>query len=254
VLYSATRFRNVVDPLDRVYGIMQVFEFHLGESAEPEHTFSLVQLEIQLGAALNKRSPVWAQLFVRSRAAQPGRCWLVDQCSSILERLCYAETLPKSSCAIHVDAAGLTQFKGNACQFQSMMQFCRVASVPLIRRDGSQPTRTMLDIMLGATNLDLESICWSLRNMAAPNDTLKDQLGEELAKLFGPDLYVLSIGVLAEAAEDDTDESLGVIVVRMSSRRQVTWQRIGICLWKSATNNFTSIYGNLWNPHVGVLD
>jgi len=253
VLYSATRFRTATDPLDRVYGIMQVFEFQLGESIEPERKFTLEQLQIQLGAALNRRSPVWAQLFVRSQAAQPGRCWLVDQYSSIPQRLCFAETNPKSNCTIDVDAAERAHFKGKACRFQQMAEIWRSASLMLTESNEYEGDCAVQDILLDVTNLNLPAIAHSVRNLTVAKDPRSHQLGDELVKLFGEDLYILSIGVLVEAADDDGDESVGVIALRMNDGDQTTWQRIGVCLWSSAREDLLPMQGIVWHSFEGVL-
>ena len=55
---------------DRVYGIMQVFDFKLGNSAprmEVNRTFSLKELNDQLGAALLQKDPVLSQMYIYQR-------------------------------------------------------------------------------------------------------------------------------------------------------------------------------------------
>ena len=45
LLYSAARYRSTLEPLDRIYGIMQAFGLRLGSSREPEKYFTLPELE-----------------------------------------------------------------------------------------------------------------------------------------------------------------------------------------------------------------
>lgn len=90
LLYVATRFRSSRDPLDRIYGIMQVFGFRLGEAAEPHRTFTLSQIENLDGETLISLSTVRAQLFVHTRPIEPGNCWRVDHYSQIPNKMIFA--------------------------------------------------------------------------------------------------------------------------------------------------------------------
>lgn len=65
-LYRATTHRKPSNDLDAVNGIMQIFDFRLGQSSpgtEPEAVFTLAELEDELGPALMERSPVLSQCF-----------------------------------------------------------------------------------------------------------------------------------------------------------------------------------------------
>lgn len=68
-LYNAATLRRPKRETDRIYGIMQVFGFRLGESdpaAEPGVQFTLAELEEQLGAALVQFNPILSQSFINA--------------------------------------------------------------------------------------------------------------------------------------------------------------------------------------------
>jgi hypothetical protein len=52
-MYRETRY-----DLDQIYGIMQIFGLKLGNIVDPEGAYTLKDLIWQLGAALNRNSPV----------------------------------------------------------------------------------------------------------------------------------------------------------------------------------------------------
>lgn len=69
-IYGVACFRQTTSPLDRIYGIMQIFGLNLGGSAHP----TLESLEARLGEQLNVHSPVHAQLFVHLQPARHRCC------------------------------------------------------------------------------------------------------------------------------------------------------------------------------------
>ncbi|KAF8852554.1 hypothetical protein BDZ45DRAFT_730116 [Acephala macrosclerotiorum] len=236
VVYSASCHRNSIDINDRIYGIMQVFDFKLGTSREPHRIFTLEQLEIQLGAALNLRSPVWAQLFVHSHPSQAGKAWLVDQYATVPQQLLFAETIPESMCTITVDDTETALFKGRMCSFQSMCQLWRDASGSLNREDGSSYSAVQT-ILLDATVPYLTELPNSLRNLSSVKDARYHVLADALLSFYGHDLHMLLVGKLLEATDDDQDESVGIIVSQINHQGHTKWQRLGLSLWSSTSES-----------------
>lgn len=87
ILYTGARFRNTTFELDRVYGIMQTFEIHLGTSVEgaENQIFTLVELEDQLGAALMEKWPIRSQFHIHTKAAALGKSWRISETSGFPE-------------------------------------------------------------------------------------------------------------------------------------------------------------------------
>ena len=84
-LLAAARFRTTRNEEDRVYGIMQVFEFQLGASApdvDPNRVFGLKELLDQLGAALLDKKPILSQA-IALRGHNLVKGWKLNRCSTI---------------------------------------------------------------------------------------------------------------------------------------------------------------------------
>lgn len=118
VLYSAAGYRKTSRGEDRVYGIMQVFGFKLGKSAEPNRDFTLSDLELQIAAALNKKSPIWAQLFTHMDIPEHGRHWCISQGSRTVSPLVIIN--PQSQCRITLDTTNRAIFEGPMCSFSQL--------------------------------------------------------------------------------------------------------------------------------------
>ncbi|KAL8791210.1 MAG: hypothetical protein Q9213_000167 [Squamulea squamosa] len=85
-LLTASGNRTTVHDEDRVYGIMQVFDLQLGNSApdsDPNQHFSLEELNDQLGAALLTKEPVLSQMHFYGGVVAPGKGWRFDRTSTM---------------------------------------------------------------------------------------------------------------------------------------------------------------------------
>ena len=83
ILLKASRNRTVNPAYinDRVYGIMQIFDFKLGRAAPdcpPDVEYNLDDLEDQLGAALLSQSPIMSQMFFHTEPAPAGKGWRIS--------------------------------------------------------------------------------------------------------------------------------------------------------------------------------
>ncbi|KAK8103583.1 uncharacterized protein PG998_010616 [Apiospora kogelbergensis] len=74
-LLAGSADRTTIYPCDRIYGIMQVFEFKLG-NASPEvekRTYSVEELQEQLGVCVLESHPISSQLVAHRDTGQLGR-------------------------------------------------------------------------------------------------------------------------------------------------------------------------------------
>ena len=77
-LLTAAGNRTTRHEEDRVYGIMQVFEFQLGSSApdvDENYSFSLEELNDQLGMALFAKDPILSQMYINEGKVEPNKGW-----------------------------------------------------------------------------------------------------------------------------------------------------------------------------------
>lgn len=142
ILYTLASKRTTREPCDRIYGIMQVFGFRLGSSAaeiDPDATFTLPELETQLGAELLRELPLMSQLPVHTELIPFGQAWRVHR-SSVMPDL--ARELPyyhtssiwgrfEATCDLSTttqDDTTWARFDGPMLSFNRLMEVCRTVN------------------------------------------------------------------------------------------------------------------------------
>ncbi|KAK8051742.1 hypothetical protein PG993_003127 [Apiospora rasikravindrae] len=88
MLLAASHRRQCSEATDRVRGIMQVFDLQLGESspnATPGKTYSLPELEDELGGALLQRYPISSLLIAQSRSCLPRKAWRISSDMTLMK-------------------------------------------------------------------------------------------------------------------------------------------------------------------------
>jgi hypothetical protein len=150
---ACARFRTSEFELDRVYGIMQIFgdEFQVGKARvgnpgrEPADTqsFTLTELEDELGALILEKFPSTSQLFQHDTPALAGRAWRICGAASVPRQLGFASGsfndglsmlnkdvfFPKAQCTLSArhGAASATwaTFRGRVCPFDRIVASSR---------------------------------------------------------------------------------------------------------------------------------
>ncbi|KAF2252737.1 hypothetical protein BU26DRAFT_600993 [Trematosphaeria pertusa] len=245
-LYGAARFRSASQPPDRIYGIMQVFGLRLGESSAPGHSFSLAQLEFQLGQALNERSPILAQLFVHLTAAD-GHTWRISENSTTPERG-RGVVQPKQLCEISADETGRMMFYGKSCYWPDLVRYWEAiknqrirqgkAFTPSIHLDqGTSVARRMPKLWL-SLNLDFGKehdviAQWIVTECKCP--VRAAHLGETKGLFLGRAVTFQVAVILADLE--------GI----------AEWSRLGFCMWENSVLDPPATYGDVWSPFEGHL-
>lgn len=241
VLYSIARFRRTRHPLDRVYGIMQIYGLRLGESAQPGNSFTLDELEDQLAVALNAKSPLYAQLLVHTEPSQPGKCWRVNPFS---EAPTLADRIVKANdqCQIRLSDLGRGVFQGRACNFgDAVVTMWRKAS-------GNRPVE---EILLDASELADQHFPLSSRLLSGNMDERQHLTAEKLVRLLGDRMIIALLGTGMQHRQGRMMAvSVGLILVCHCQSDEVYWQRIGICAWESAAEHGCE---DMWFDFEGVL-
>ncbi|CAD0113976.1 unnamed protein product [Aureobasidium uvarum] len=83
VQYGMAYHRVTKRPLDRVYAIIQIYGFRLGESLQPGVAVTLGDLELQLAQQLTFRSSMLSQWFVHTARPPEHRSWMISQRSHV---------------------------------------------------------------------------------------------------------------------------------------------------------------------------
>ena len=271
LLYSAASYRSTRDPLDRIYGIMQVYDLRLGTSAEPNKSFTVTELEDQLGAALNAVSPIAAQSHVHTIPQQPDKTWRVGQ-KSLLPNPFNITTFHDSRCKIFFDKTQRPRFQGQVCNVNRLAEFWTEASLlqdQLLSnyRDPSTfmhySTYLYLDAIVGSSSKDfalhdLPRASCDCHKCQQSTVVEKDAVKAFLGKFPQPlsDYRILFLGnkrvhrfvgpwkslsVLARA---------GILANNAEFNGKSFWKRVGIVCWEkrvSVLPNENDL-DDLWHP------
>lgn len=110
VQYGIARYCETKHPLDRVYGIMQIYNLRVGEAARPGAKLTLDEF----AATISSDSPVLGQLFVHSTRPDYMKSWRITQYSTVPRGLLsYRFNDTEQLCSIVVDTAWRATAKGN---------------------------------------------------------------------------------------------------------------------------------------------
>lgn len=245
VLYSATRFRNARDPLDCVYGIMQVFDLRLGEAANPGGNYTLEDLETQMTVALIGKSVIWAQLFVHTHPPRPGKSWVISPYSIFPQRIDFIGMRTEPHAAVVIDTEDRLSFTGGWCAFSALLTVLNNASGP-----------SGYDIFLDSSPDDQSSIPTQLLDPQTiyTSDEHFDELSKHLLRLYPIGLEVWFLGVILGEGDKDEDLGIGLLVLPRADRHNSSttgdpiWRRIGLCIWSETTDDEPDSveFENLW--------
>jgi hypothetical protein len=239
--YSAARFRKTTRAEDRIYGIMQIFGLRLGTSVDPGRSFTLPELEEQLGGELITKSPVLAQLFVHTRPVPKQTSWRPGPFSEA-PGLTNELTIHRIQIQVEISLSkpGIPYFKGSACQFKHLAGRWETAKVDP-RWHPSYRVHTFQLILLDVTE-EMKGTTAEELGAGRALDPWQTEEQHTLAKavlqLFAPDdVYVVLLGTTDyyQRAErggvSGLKYSIGLIVLREQHDDRHYWRRLGICFW-----------------------
>ncbi|KAF2246493.1 hypothetical protein BU26DRAFT_606737 [Trematosphaeria pertusa] len=236
-LYGSARFRECIDPLDRIYGIMQIFGFRLGAACDPSREYTLDNLEHQFATRINAGSPIMGQLFVHTEPVDLGKCWRISQNSHIRTALRLMSTMTLNLAQIRLDDSEQPVFAGPACDFRQIAQQWTMAEEknegwPFWGVDGA-----VHFIALDENEYWYSRIPEDLRHIETENFALNQSLSNLLLEISEDELQILLLGQLLDP--EDEEEAfpptmpgcVGILVRRVVFRERVAWQRLGLCVW-----------------------
>ena len=260
ILYTIASHRVTSRPVDRVYGIMQVFDFQLGISsphADPGASPDLQQLELQLGRELITRYPIMSQLHVHTRPAERGQAWRVSNSSrvpALASKVGYYVTSSflgdhKTLCQFmptDVDDKPCASFTGRMCYFEVLQQTWSTVDRRTLHRS-KKGTQSTQQIVIDSSEL----LPFSLFQHDPTQDLIRDarqhRLAAELVNLCSQRGLLISVLLLGLFSDDrHTEEwwklaggsnpdfngnrfNIGLILVQESNAE--VWSRLGICIW-----------------------
>ncbi len=284
LLYPAAYHRTCSEPLDRIYGIMQVYGFKLGASSEPGGLFTLAELEDQFGEALNRIAPMTAQTHVHTTPPPLGSAWRPSS-SSMLPEIYIMSRRVDTMCSITC-IKGRPFFKGKSCSLETLHNFWvqgNALNESLYHViDIKHWQHYLISIHLDATQKGTQSSLASLiqfhnsreparscpcKSCAKRSKEQKDGLARFLGTLPGPiaDYSVLLLGSgtitqLTRASEGTNGTippgnhgsnsytvatRLGILVLKPRSNGKA-WRRVGIVSWETGRGDLKPVHERLW--------
>ena len=245
ILYT----RRTKHELDRIYGIMQIFDLRLGSTAQgaEDKAFTLLELEYQLGAALLEKWPVKSQFHIHMKPVALGQSWHISESSEFPE-LCLEYERPSEGwfnpqcrlSTLEVGEATWGYFKGKACRFEELAAAWKHWSYYHPRR--AWPSRTTFIstdlplqwIALDATDALRESpsSLKALNQLITPRDETQHEVCSTLVQMFGHRIIVLAMS-----------QEAGLILLRGQAGEFQYWQRLGICCWSAHETDDDFILG-----------
>ncbi|KAF2122739.1 heterokaryon incompatibility protein-domain-containing protein, partial [Lophiotrema nucula] len=253
LLYAQARHRVASRTEDRVYGIMQVFRFRLGRSSiswNKMQTFSLPDLELQLGVSLAASFPILSQLHVHSRVVTGRQAWRVSHTSmspgwdtEVPFRL-HSRHLPSVAAQLSVkeirivdpSTSNLTNrvfhgfFQGKTCAFDVLSKYWTgpPGDFSNLQRDLGFEFQIALDksSLFTKEKLGIPWTTWQVPRGQPQIDLLVAMMRQFLETKVKAKVLMLGGGQSAKIT------LYGVVVIECHDEQLGTWwARIGICNW-----------------------
>ena len=236
-LYTGARYRRTRSAMDRVYGIMQVFDVHLGDSADGR-TDSLPELEDRLGTALMIRWPIRSQYHVHTKPVAFGRGWHISEYSALPEDITpepdygtevYARDVAQCHLSTRrIDDVTWGFFDGKVCRLEDLAAAWNSWPKGYPRtempsgRIWLETREAMQSVALDDSDLLREAPARlkALNKLRIPRDETQHEVCSALVQMFGDEIVVLGLS-----------QTGGLILVRQRKEGLQYWHRIGICQW-----------------------
>ncbi|KAI0454253.1 hypothetical protein F5B21DRAFT_476442 [Xylaria acuta] len=128
LLYSVAGKRTATKDYDYIYGIQQVFDFRLGNSAEGaiQRVYNRYELQVQLGEQLLQKYPIESQMHVFGEPVEDQHGWSISMASRIpqedgwmhMRHLMTQKLISECTLGLYrSDNRALGRFSGRACSF-----------------------------------------------------------------------------------------------------------------------------------------
>ncbi|KAJ4391872.1 hypothetical protein N0V93_005492 [Gnomoniopsis smithogilvyi] len=238
-LYACSDNKRPLHPLDKIYGIQQVFGFSLGRAS------SLTELEDRFGASLNQLNPVIAQAFVHLEEPLTGRSWRITPKIHVpVSTLYVLRQEPESSCKIQYDEKlDSVMFRGATMRFEDCVSFWKRAAES---EDSNGGLDWVHDIHLDRTDHNRSRLPASFFETEELRDNMYEEqiwrMNDVLLEVFGPELRVLRVGQSTNTHKKGLHSfhmSFGILVYpTVSETNRKSWNRIGFATW------------DVWDPEV----
>lgn len=234
VQFTIARRRQATNELDRIYGIIALYDIQVGATipgADTTRKYALEELELEFAAALNAKSPFLAQFFLHAERPRPGKTWQITQDVRTPNFLKFWPSFVScESCSINVSPVGPARITANILPLQDLVSW----NAQICKRPGEMQTGEQLIVAVD------DYICrphtaipyFDLEEYELIEDTLRrtrETVDELLATFQSSRLSVLELG-RNEWNSWSTLHFFGLLILHDEEDRNKC-QRIGLCRW-----------------------
>lgn len=232
VQYGAASFRETKYSLDRIYGIMQIYDLSLPGPPKGQ-TITLEELEEQFAEAVNVQSPVLGQALVNLKPPRVGKSWQITQKSRVPYMLVQMPEDLIYDSKFRKDSSGRATLEGPACSLESLEKPWVHLTTLMGRRYGAAIELDYSARFLLSEFAPEEDWAGELDNPYYPS--LHANACQALMDIFPPnELQVISLGktcyISLSDPEIENKSFVGLIMYKDGYDGQ--WHRIGVCQWQ----------------------
>ena len=268
--YEAASRRQTTKREDRIYGIQQIFNCRLGNTAikatESSHKFSLEELEVQLGVELAQILPVSSQYHLFSEPTDLATQWRLQSYSFVPQESttysCYKDevspNMVQTSRFNVIDGmeGGMVciELEGTAIAFEKLIRITRLLNSEVPQQTGLEALTDMILYLDAPWDTTVMS---SHFGRGTTDENVQDLL---ISKFSDQDLRVVSLGV---AFGLWSCRMYGILVIGAADDK---WRRLGLCFWElknlrsrkhvSSLEGFETLFleklGSNWEPFKGI--
>ncbi|KAH0366091.1 hypothetical protein KCU65_g5566, partial [Aureobasidium melanogenum] len=230
VQYGMAHYRVTRHPLDRVYAIMQIYGFRLGESLHPCVPVTLDGLELQLAQQLTFRSPILSQWFVHTTQPTDRRSWMISQRSYVPFELILYPTYSDNMATrmfgtIKPTPRGTATFSGFARPLYELDDMCRgeLARFHALYFALDARSAEPLNQIVEPRKLDSD-------HRHVPRDSFRRMFEQEAQLSADIELKAFLLGD-SSSIDIPRDFYRAYAVILAKSRPSDVWRRIGLVWW-----------------------
>lgn len=263
IYYGRASKRQATNPLDRIYGVIGLYNIRVGTAKGPQATadfpYTLEQQEEEFVIELNRKSAFLGQLFIHQTAPKAGKSWKITHNIRVSRTFLDwdATMFTYEDCSIAALPNIPAEIQGRISSFENLVVFWKIAHTNgidngyslIIRADDyvceENPKIPYLDLLESDPTSEMDYI-----------DTQRTADG--LIRTFGEDrLSVIHLGGRKTGKWLDQPEVLYVtgLLILYDVNNRGRCHRIGLCQWyRGGHDDFPTGRANLqWEMYKGIL-
>lgn len=239
IYYGRASRRQVTDPLDRIYGVIGLYNIQVGTAKGPQATalapYTLEQLEEEFVIELNRKSALLGQLFIHQTAPKAGESWKIAQNIRVPRTFMDWDgaMFTCDDCSIATLPDALTEIQGRISSFENLVAFWKIAHANGI--DNGYSLIIRMDDYVCEENPMMPYLNPLESDSTSDMDYIEVQRTVDgLIRTFGEDrLAVIHLGGRTIGRYEGQPEVLYVagLLILYDDNDRGRCRRIGLCQW-----------------------